>query len=212
VDGNGIYAYVPGTAFGPLDRDARFMTANPPDLYSPGQGSGQKLPNGHVLVASGRQGWMVQLRPDSSQAWSYVVPMEDGIPVDQGTVLGSNTIIFQAEWIAPSDPRLQGLVLDPIGYIETMPNEQFCVLNVGTTPIAGEGGPVVVVADGTRLVAEVAGPMEVLVIDGSGRAVLRERFVAGRNDLHTAGLRPGAYALVPLGIDARPVRFALVAP
>lgn len=212
VDANGNYTYVPGTAFGPLDRDARFMTANPPDLYSPGQGSGQKLPNGHVLAASGRQGWMVQLRPDSSQAWSYVVPMENGIPVDQGTVLGSNTIIFQAEWIAPSDPRLQGLVLDPIGYIETMPNEQFCVLNVGTTPIAGEGGPVVVVADGTRLVAEVAGPMEVLVIDGSGRAVLRERFVAGRNDLHTAGLRPGAYALVPLGIDARPVRFALVAP
>lgn len=212
VDVNGNYAYVPGTAFGPLDRDARYMTANPPDLYSPGQGSGQKLPNGHVLAASGRQGWMVQLRPDSSQAWSYVVPMENGIPVDQGTVLGSNTIIFQAEWIPPSDPRLQGLVLDPIGYIETMPNEQFCVLNVSTTPIAGDAGPVVVVADGTRLVVEVAGPMEALVIDCSGRTVHRERFVAGRNDLPTVGLRPGAYMLVPVGVDARPVRFALVAP
>ncbi|MBL8010167.1 MAG: aryl-sulfate sulfotransferase, partial [Flavobacteriales bacterium] len=187
VDGNGNYAYVPGTAFGPLDRDARFMTANPPDLYSPGQGSGQKLPNGHVLAASGRQGWMVQLRPDSSQAWSYVVPMEDGIPVDQGTVLGSNTIIFQAEWIAPSDPRLQGLVLDPIGYIETTPNEQFCVLNVGTPPVAGEDLPVVVVADGTRLVVEVARAMEALVIDGSGRTVSRERLAAGRNDLRTVG-------------------------
>lgn len=212
VDANGNYTYVPGTAFGPLDRDTRYMTANPPDLYSPGQGSGQKLPNGNVLAASGRQGWMVQLQPDSTQAWSYVVPMQDGIPVDQGTVLQSNTIIFQAEWIGPNDPRLQGQVLDPIGHIETQPNVQFCVLNVGTTQPATDGRPLVIVADGARLAVEVAGAMHALVVDATGRTVAREQLVAGRNELRTAHLRPGTYTLVPLSTGARPVRFALVEP
>lgn len=212
VDANGNYAYVPGTAFGPPDRDARFMTANPPDLYSPGQGSGQKLPNGNVLAASGRQGLIMQLRPDSTQAWSYVVPMEVGIPVAQGTVLQTNTIIFQAEWIGPTDPRLQGLALDPIGYIEVLPNEQFCTLNVGITHPEAEVATMVLVADGHRLAMEVAVPTEVLVVDATGRTVLRTRLVAGRNVLSTAELGPGTYTLVPLSTGARPARFAVAAP
>ncbi|MBK7268559.1 MAG: hypothetical protein IPI07_03260 [Flavobacteriales bacterium] len=46
VDGNGNYAYTPGTAYGPLDREQRFALATPTDLNSPGRGSAQKLYTG----------------------------------------------------------------------------------------------------------------------------------------------------------------------
>ncbi|MBK6830022.1 MAG: aryl-sulfate sulfotransferase [Flavobacteriales bacterium] len=55
VDISGQYTYVPGTAYGPLDREQRFATNPGTDLYSPGQGSGQNCPTAMCLLVRARK-------------------------------------------------------------------------------------------------------------------------------------------------------------
>lgn len=204
IDGSGAYAYTAGTAFGPAARDKRYAHLGPPTMFSAGQGSGQMLPNGHVLAAAGRQGWLLQIRPDSTLSWSYILPMENGIPVPQGTEIPDRTIMFQAEWISGADQRLQGRVLDPLGYIELNPDTTFCNLPMSARPV--ERGPASLVAtqsEGWLIVEGLLGSGTLTIHDAMGKLVTAHRFYGERITLPVHQLAKGQYLLSESGSAMR---------
>lgn len=165
------------------------------------------LPNGHVLAAAGRQGWLLQIRPDSTLSWSYILPMENGIPVPQGTEIPDRTIMFQAEWISGADQRLQGRVLDPLGYIELNPDTTFCNLPMSTRPV--ERGPASLVAtqaDGWLIVEGLSGSGTLAIHDAMGKLVTAHRFNGARITLPVHQLAKGQYLLSESG-SAKRMRF-----
>lgn len=209
VNETGGYELAPGMPYGPISRDSRFATQVPTDFSSPGQGSAQKLPNGAVLATSGRQGWAIQLRPDSTIAWSYVVPMWNGQPAQQGMVIEDRTIIFQAEWIQKDDPRLSGRDLDEQGYIELDPNTTFCDLSTGVQQ--GEHRtwitPVAIVAD--RIIMNgMTKTRQYTVYDATGRAMLTTTVVPENPVVNVDRLSPGQYILVE-SVSGERLRFVV---
>lgn len=196
MDSTGNYVLQPGAAFGPTEREKRYALQTPSDFSSPGQGSGQLLPNGHVLATSGRQGWVVSIRPDSTIAWSYVTPMIDGVPVAQGTDIVDRTILFQAEWVHPDDDRLDGRVLDAIGYLELGPDTLFCSFPMASPNIFGSGGDWVSVVD-DRLVlgSELRNERRYRLIDIAGKTVKLGSDSDLQQGIGLAGMPAGMYLI-----------------
>lgn len=195
VDASGAYELLEGAAYGPLSRSKRYAAEVPTDLSSPGQGSAQKLPNDIVLATSGRQGWALQLRPDSSVAWSYVVPMQDGQPVAQGTEIVDRTIIFQAEWILPDDERLTGLNLVPEDYLELEPNTTFCNLTTSVQVEETWGTLGVQVVSDLLPLPKGDAPGTYAIFDPMGRVVLQGHFTSAGRSVPVSALAPGSYFL-----------------
>ncbi|MEO8591361.1 MAG: aryl-sulfate sulfotransferase, partial [Flavobacteriales bacterium] len=128
VDVNGVYTYTPGTPFEPADPEQRFQTSDPTEFHSIIMGGAQKLPNGNIFICSSRGGWLFQLAPDTSIAWSYINPFMGAGAAVQGTSPLGSGLVFHAFWVGPDHPGIQGHDLDPIGYIELEPNLTFCNL------------------------------------------------------------------------------------
>ncbi|RMF32541.1 MAG: hypothetical protein D6765_00165, partial [Bacteroidetes bacterium] len=84
------YTLIGGMAWGPTDFD---LTLTHPDtfaLHSTGLSGVQFLPNGNVLITSGRWGYTFELSPDGEVVWEYKTPLRGGAPVAQGDTLELN--------------------------------------------------------------------------------------------------------------------------
>lgn len=209
MDSTGNYVLQTGAAFGPAVREKRFALQTPTDFSSPGQGSGQLLPNGHVLATSGRQGWVVSIRPDSTLAWSYVTPMINGIPVAQGTDIVDRTILFQAEWVHPDDDRLDGRVLDAIGYLELDPDTLFCSFPMSSHFVHGSSADWVSVVDDRLLLGpDLRNERNYRVIDIAGKIIKLEKDTDIQQGIGLAGLPPGLY-LIQFGNGTEPRKFVV---
>jgi hypothetical protein len=208
IDLNGDYAYTPGSAFEPETHLSRFAALVPTDIFTGGQGSGQKLPNGHVLVSPGKQGRVVQLRPDSTISWSYVLPMQDGVPIAQGTDLVDHTVLFQAEWISADDQRLAGKNLDPIGFLELNPDLAFCTLIVGLEENSvSEEKTWISVRDRQLDIHNVRTPGDFVIYDQLGRVIKSGTI---RSDDATISLGTITSGLYFFSIEnIKPMRFIL---
>jgi hypothetical protein len=96
-------------------------------MYSEGLSSAQFLPNGNVLILSGRQGYAFELTPDNEIVWEYVTPLKGGQPVPQGTLLAANdNLTFRMDRYPADFSGFEGRDLSPIGWIELNPDSQFC--------------------------------------------------------------------------------------
>ena len=206
VDLNGNYTYIPGSSYLPLGHSARFAALEPTDIFTGGQGSGQKLPNGHVLVSPGRQGRVIQLRPDSTISWEYILPMQDGLPIAQGSEIIDHTIMFQAEWIQANDSRLAGKNLEPIGYIELNPNLTFCSLPISVEDeTALNNGPRVSVMDGQLRIINAKSTSRFIIYDGLGR-MMETGTIKSEYDLIDLNRMSIGHYIICLE-DQRPMRF-----
>ena len=126
----------------------------------------------------------------------------------QGEALDGTTVLFQAEWITPDDPRIQGRVLDPIGYIELDPNEAFCELTTTVQEghrVAGLSVVGTAVTDLLTVNAQDAGAY--MILDAMGRTVRTVRLISGRNVVTVDDLAPGGYVLRSFEASSGGARF-----
>lgn len=100
---------------------------SPQAMYSTGLSSIDLLPNGNILLCSGRQGYVFELNADEEIVWEYITPLLMGQPVDQGTVLTLNqNLTFEALRYPVDYAAFAGRDLSSKGWIETEPNTDFC--------------------------------------------------------------------------------------
>ena len=101
---------------------------NPQSLFSTGLSGAQPLPNGNILISSGRQGYAFELTPDNEIVWEYVTPIIGGAQATQGDSLELNeNLTFRMTRIPADYPAFEGRDLsESIGFIELEPNEDFC--------------------------------------------------------------------------------------
>lgn len=87
----------------------------------------QLLPNGNFLLHAGRQGRTMELTPDETPVWEYLVPMRNGVSIDQGEILDiSDNFTFTGRKYAKEYIGFQGKELTPQGFIELIPSDEFC--------------------------------------------------------------------------------------
>jgi len=129
-----------GSTWGPTGFDWSYQRPVPQDMYSSGLSSVQLLPNGNTLIASGRQGYAFELTPDEEIVWEYVNPMQGGNPVEQGTIIpeGANQF-FRFNRYSKNYPAFDGRDLTPTGYLELLPDPDFCALPVGLAAAPSTG-------------------------------------------------------------------------
>jgi len=195
IDAQGNYTLDGNSPFLPVEHEQRFATAVPTDFSSPGQGSAQKLSTGNVLVCSARQGWTFQLRPDSSIAWSYKIPMINGIPVAQGTDAMNGTIMFQAEWVPLDDPRIEGRDLSVTSFIELDPDPTFCQIVLSVEPSVVADPSMISILDHVLTLQSNEPLGAYTVYDITGRAVLSGVGRSNTEVIDLQGMSMGAYVL-----------------
>ena len=80
---------------------------------------------------------------DGDTAWRYVVPLQSGVAVEQGTELGTNAnILFKARHYPALFPAFADVNLEPSGVWELNPKQlescQPCALDVSIEVIENE--------------------------------------------------------------------------
>lgn len=111
--------------------DQSDLTITHPDtfsLYSNSLSGVQVLPNDNLLICSGRFGRIFEIEPSTNNVvWEYVVPILQGSPAEQGTVLEfNNNITFRFSRYPLDFKGFEDKDLSPKGYIELNPDELFC--------------------------------------------------------------------------------------
>lgn len=125
MDESGNYVLEPGEPFGPLTYDRRYTAPVPEDLFSSGLSGADKLPNGNLLICSGRQGWIFEVDPSGTVVWEYLIPLFEGEPIVQGTEIGG-AASFRATKYPVDHPFLSQQDLTSNTYIELDPDTLFC--------------------------------------------------------------------------------------
>jgi len=197
VDLQGNYAFTPGQAYGPDTLVWRYTAPVPDSLFSPGLSSAHRTPNGNFLISSGRQGWMFEVERNGNLVWEYKIPLQQGAPVPQGTVLIPGQTNFRGTRIPPDHPFLTGLPLDPIGYIESDPDTTFCGdINVAVQNVSRKGS-VLVHPNPSNGQFTVHGAVRdrVVVMDQAGRIVLEGQLHSTSERYELTGMADGAYVL-----------------
>lgn len=196
VDESGNYALEPGEPFGPLTYDRRYTAPVPEDLFSSGLSGADKLPNGNLLICSGRQGWIFEVDPSGTVVWEYLIPLFEGEPVVQGTELGG-AALFRATKYPVDHPFLSQQDLSSNTYIELDPDTLFCgsfSVAVGHLPALRNG--VHVYPNPAKDVVFVTGAENRMVelLDLAGKVVLS---IPANNTgrLDVSGLAAGSYVV-----------------
>ncbi|MCB0643449.1 MAG: T9SS type A sorting domain-containing protein, partial [Phaeodactylibacter sp.] len=97
------------------------------DLYSQNISGAHPLPNGNVMICSGRQGFLFEVSQEGQIVWDYINPAGPTGPVSQGTVL-NNQNVFRATRYPTSYPAFEGKDLTPGDPIELNPIPIDCEL------------------------------------------------------------------------------------
>ncbi|MEM7103409.1 MAG: arylsulfotransferase family protein [Bacteroidota bacterium] len=113
--------------WGPEDYSWSYSTPDPTTMHSTGLSGIQFQPNGNALICVGRFGYVFEITPEEEIVWEYRTPLLAGNPVDQGTELSiNNNLTFRFPRYPSDYDAFDGQTLDPIGYLETNPNTEFC--------------------------------------------------------------------------------------
>lgn len=178
------------------DRRTIVHPESPQRMYSTGLSSIQVLPNGNYLLCSGRQGYIYEITPDDEIVWEYITPLRAGQAVDQGTELElNNNLTFRAYKYPEDYPAFDGKDLDPKGYIELSPNEEYCdQLILSTEGIqmwsAVSPNPAV---DMVRVIWSTGMMVQIDIYDIAGRRVRSETANGGNHYLDVSDLQTGLY-------------------
>ena len=110
------------------------------DLWSTGLSSVQFLPNGNTLIMAGRFGYAFELTPDNEEiVWEYVTPFNRGLPATQGDILvENNNLTFRFNRYPFDFTAFEGRTLEPMGFLELEPDEEFCSQLTSTTEILNQ--------------------------------------------------------------------------
>ena len=180
------------------DNDDRKTISHPDPqrMYSTGLSSIQPLPNGNYLLCSGRQGYIYELTPDNEIVWEYITPLRAGAAVEQGTELElNNNLTFRAYKYSLDYPAFDGKDLEPKGYIELSPNEEYCNELILSTEVTDEWTAVIPnpAVDMVKISWATGMMVNIHVYDFSGRIIKSETANGGNHYLDISDLHSGLY-------------------
>ncbi len=175
-------------------------------IYSTGLSSGQILPNGNMLICSGRQGYTFEVTPNGEIVWEYITPLLAGDPVDQGTQLElNNNLTFRAFRYPMDYDAFDGRDLSSKGFIELQPVEDYCERLVSiSTPVEPQyelfPNPS---SDMVHLSWDNGKIVTINIYDIMGRLVLTEQGNGGMKYLNVGSLEPNIYVIEVEGLGVR---------
>ena len=188
-----------GNTWPPYDLDNTISHPVPQNMYSTGLSSVQILANGNILLCSGRQGYLFELNPDNEIVWEYITPIRAGNIVDQGTELElNNNLTFRAYKYAEDFPAFEGRDLTSKGWIETMPNEDYCAELISSTVSIEEMAISISPNPATDMlmVEWTTGMMaDIKITDISGKVLVAQKGNGGLVYLDISSLNTGMYFL-----------------
>jgi len=171
---------------------------DPQRLFSTGLSGVQPLANGNILISSGRQGYAFELTPDNEIVWEYVTPITGGVSATQGDVLALNdNLTFRMTRFPIDYAAFDGRELEPIGFIELEPNEDYCArlvpvanvrnidynLNISPNPTTGF----------LTLEYDYAMEANFEIFDLVGRSMMTFDGIGARKYVDVSQLNPGIY-------------------
>lgn len=129
---DGTYDLRPGRAFAPAEPVWSYVASVPTDFYSSFISGAERLSNGNTLICAGATGEIFEVRPDGTEVWRYITPLDEDGPMEQGEAppvgnggtgpgAGIPNTIFRAERYRPDHPGLAGRDLVPGPPIEILP-------------------------------------------------------------------------------------------
>ncbi len=192
------YPVVPGNPWAPATFDLTLTHPEPTAMYSTGLSSVQFLPNGNVLILSGRQGYAFEMTPDNELVWEYVTPLKNGQPVSQGgTVATNDNLTFKIDRYPTDYEAFNNKDLSPKGWIELNPDSNFCdqILpafeNMKQHYLTLSPNPA---NDIVTLKWQGGVWVDIEIYDLLGRPVIEPmRLTGGRKFLNTSTWQPGLY-------------------
>lgn len=204
-------AFAPGTWTYPM-AEGRWLpvsfdlTLTHPDTFqinSDGLSSVQFLPNGNVLICSGRWGYAFELSPENEIVWEYKTPLSGGSSVPQGQTLSIGTnATFKMDRYPINFDAFIGRDLSPQGFLELNPDPDFCdLLTAVSDPVEADGLAIFPNPATYETILEWKGPHEttISVFDALGRRVREMRLAPGRTALNTASWSSGIYYFLCVG-------------
>ena len=117
-----------GTTFEPSDFElSRIHPIDTFKMFSGGMSSVQYLPNSNFLICVGRPGYAFEMTEDHEIVWEYKTPLKSGIAVPQGDSLSTgDNPTFRMQRIPADYTAFEGKDLSPKGYLELIPDKEFC--------------------------------------------------------------------------------------
>lgn len=196
IDSTGAYVIGATDPFGPDSLHWSYQDPVPDSLYSVGLSGAEKLPNGNFLITSGTQGRLFEVTSAGQHVWEYKVPLDQGIPVAQGTIISNFIRVFKGRKYPASHPFLSTQGLSPIGYIELQPDSTFCgTITVGIDE--DTRSPVLAYPNPTTGVVSVTHPSSGngVIFDPYGRSVMRFTHIPPSTQLDLSPLPAGIYLI-----------------
>ena len=111
-----------------LPSDFEYCEVHPDTLlgFSSNMSSYQILDNGNRLFCAAQNGYLYELGEDGI-VWSYKVPFKNGLQVPQYQELNQgDNVVFRALKYGIDFPAFQNKHLEPVGYLELNPDDEFC--------------------------------------------------------------------------------------
>ena len=178
---------------------------------STGLSSAEVLPNGNVLILSGRWGFAYEITPDNQVVWEYRIPLKGGSPVDQGTELAvNNNITFRMSRYAPDHPAFVGKDLNPGAFWELNPNPETCTSTVVDVDSAIPSQELIeVFPNPTRDILNIRMPRRSMVqlFDARGQRMAAWEFGTGNHQINLSAYPRGFYFLKAKGEAIRLIRY-----
>lgn len=176
------------------------LTITHPDtfaMHSTGLSGAQWLPNGNVLISSGRYGYAFELSPENEIVWEYVTPLRGGVPASQGDILTENqNLTFRVKRYPADFPGFEGKDLTGKGWIELNPDTAFCTQIISSVEDMQEDAFRIYpnpVSDILTIEWDGMKYAEIEVFSAMGHPVMRSRDSGGRKYLDISGILPGIY-------------------
>jgi hypothetical protein len=196
---NGVWA--------PVEFDLALTHPDTFQINSDGLSSVQLLPNGNILVCSGRWGYAFELNPQNEVVWEYKTPLSGGNSVPQGQVLGIGTnATFKMDRYPIDYPAFVGKNLTPQGELELNPLTGLCEV----TAIAETGRPAYLfeispnpAAHYFDIHSSAPDVMEMELWDLNGRILRKEAIPPGQSRHYIDKLLQGVYLVRIPGYDVK---------
>lgn len=194
-------------AFLPESLELSFTHPDTTAVYSTGLSSVQYLANGNYLICSGRQGYLFELTPANEVVWEYIVPLQGGSAVDQGTELMiNNNLNFRVIRYPVDYAAFDNRELSSKGYIETNPDTEYCDQLLPLSEINDRFGMDIYpnpASDMITITWEQGMYISIKIFDTLGRTVFdQDQINGGRKYINTSDWRTGMYLININGVES----------
>jgi Arylsulfotransferase (ASST)/Secretion system C-terminal sorting domain len=181
--------------WGPTSYDNTIKHPNASKLHSDILSNAQILPNGNILILSGRNGYIFEITKDNQVVWEYIVPLRNGNQVNQNTKLNINdNTNFRANRYPINFQGFQGKDLSPKGHIELTPNSDYCNILVSNDDIKISHDIKIYPNPSSEYInVFVPNQTQAVLINSAGIKLKDLQLSPGENELNITDLRTGLY-------------------